>query len=125
MRTNGERTKIILERTCELRKKRELKRIRQAEIGLSSCVVAVGLCILFEICRRMPDTAEKVFHGQDIQLYGTAAILGTNEIIGYILTAIFAFTLGACVTLILYLIHRRATVERSRKSEMTEDEHKK
>lgn len=125
MRTNGERTKMILKRACELRRKRELKRIRRIEICFSSGVVAAGICILCEICRRMPDTVEKVFHGQGMQLYGTAAILGTNEAIGYILTAIFAFTLGACVTLILYLIHRRATVERSIKSKMTEDEQKK
>lgn len=125
MRTNGERTKIILERACELRRKRELKRIKRIEICFSSGVVAAGICILFEICRRMPDTAEKIFNGEGMLLYGTAAILGTNEGIGYILTAIFAFTLGACVTLILYLIHRRATVERSRQSETIEDEQKK
>lgn len=125
MRTNGERTKIILGLACELRRKREQKRIKRIEICFSSGVVAAGICILCEICRRMPDIAEKVFHGEEMRLYSTAAILGTNEIIGYILTAIFAFTLGACVTLILYLIHLWATVERRKQLEMTEDEQKK
>lgn len=125
MRTNIERTKIILERANELHRQRELKKNKRIEVGLCSGILAAGMCILFEICRSLPETAERIFHEQAVHLYGTAALLGSNDSIGYILTAIFAFMLGACVTLILYLIRRRVSMESSRQAVMTEDDEKK
>lgn len=124
MRTNEERKKLISARVVEIRKQ-EIQKKKRIAAYLYTYTVAAGLFLLVGICKIMPNIALMLQNINSPYFSGTAAIVGNSEFIGYVLTAIFAFALGACVTLLLYIIRKKTAVDgtqQDKASEETENE---
>jgi len=89
-------------------------------MGGAAAVICCAL--LAAVCKEMPEAVARMSEGTFGQIGGTASIFAGGEIVGYILTAIFAFILGVCATMLMHLIHRRNVRIEKEKKEPDSDE---
>ncbi len=120
MRTNEERKNLISARTAEIRKQ-EIQKKKRIVTYLYTSTVAAGLFLLVGICKIMPNIALMLQNMNGPYFSGTAAMVGKNEFIGYTLTAIFAFALGVCVTLLLYIIRKKISIDMMKQGKRSEE----
>lgn len=120
MRTNEERKILISARIVEIRKK-EIRKKKRIAAYLYVSTIAAGIFLLVGICKIMPNIAFMLQNMNSPYFSGTAAMVGKNEFIGYTLTAIFAFALGACVTLLLYIIKKKTSLDVMRRGKKPEE----
>ncbi len=103
MRTNEQRTQLIHKRTAEIKREHRNRKQRSLE---AVCMVT---CMFFVIgigawmSERMTDSAV----GNVIYSTGAASMIASHTALGYIITALLAFLLGVCVTILLYRLRRR------------------
>lgn len=102
MRTNEERQRLIYRRTVEIRK--ENRKRRECMIG----AVGIGMC-LFLIAGAgylLPGLTRQTTVAKMDYTSGMASMLGQYDALGYICMGILAFTLGICVTVLLYRLRK-------------------
>ena len=102
MRTDAERTELILRRTTQLRRQEQKARQRRwVELGS----VAACLALVIFLGAKMPG-----WIGGPVKVtvspLGTASVLSENGADGYILVGLLSFLLGCCVTILLYRLRR-------------------
>lgn len=101
MRTNNERTELILSGAKSLRARRKKRR------------TAAGHLSLFALCLALITAASLNISRTDITVdraaadYGAATLLAQSDAVGYILIGILSFLLGICLTLLLSRIKQR------------------
>ena len=103
MLTNEERIARMHERAAEIRKKehsRKVKIVQIASMGASLAAVIVLAVFMPALSPDMPDAAG----GQSVDL--NASIFAESGALGYIVIAIIAFLLGACVTAFCFHLKR-------------------
>lgn len=107
MRTNEERAALVRKRTEEIKAERQKKRNKMHMTVLGGASLAACLCILVNVGGAMPQIASEFGEASVSHTSGTASLLAGSEALGYVMMGIFAFFLGVCVTLLLYVVHRR------------------
>ena len=110
MRTNEERAALVRKRTEEIKAERQKKRNKMHMTVLGGVSLAACLCILVTTGGVMPQIASELGEAGEASLShtsGAASLLAGSEALGYVMMGIFAFFLGVCVTLLLYVVHRR------------------
>lgn len=123
MRTNEERKELIRLRAAEIKAQQVVKKQKRTFRCVGGAAVVICCALLTVVCKAMPEVAARMSEGTFGQIGGTASIFAGGEVVGYVLTAIFAFTLGVCLTTLMHIIHRRNTrLEQERKKEPDSDE---
>ena len=107
MRTNEERAALVRRRTEKIKEEQQRKRHKMHMTVLSGASLAACLCILVNVGIAMPQIAPEFGEASISHTSGAASLLAGSEALGYVMMGIFAFFLGVCVTLLLYVIHRR------------------
>ena len=103
MRTNEERAGLIQKRTAEIKRERQKKNQRALDtICIAACLILVVETGSFMSGWTAGLTGSEVQHAS-----GAASLVGSHAELGYILMGLFSFTLGICVTVLLYRLHRR------------------
>lgn len=95
MRTNEERTELILTKTKALKARRKKRRTALLHSALS----VISLAVITAAAVHLPQV--DVILSPNAPESGVATILGQNNSVGYILMGIFSFLLGVCLTLLL------------------------
>ena len=103
MRTNEERAGLIQKRTAEIKRERQKKKQR----ALDTVCIAACLILVVGIGSFMPGLVVGIPGGEVHHASGAASLVGSHAALGYILMGLMAFLLGACVTVLLYRLHRR------------------
>ena len=103
MRTDEERAGLIHKRTAEIKRERQRKKQRALD---GSCIGAC-LVLIVGIGSFLPDWVVGIPGGEVHHASGAASLVGSHAALGYILMGLMAFLLGACVTVLLYRLHRR------------------
>lgn len=112
MRTNEERQYLIHRRTLEI--KREQRRRKQQIIGGTG--IAACLAIIIGIGYVLSGVTKQASVSKINYMTGMASMLGRYEALGYVCIGILSFTLGVCVTVLLYRI-RKAEEHRQKAEE--------
>ena len=103
MRTTEERAGLIHKRTAEIQRERQKKKQR----ALDMLCIAACLLLVVGLGSLMPGLAAGIPGGEVHHASGAASLVGSHAALGYILMGLMAFLLGACVTVLLYRLHRR------------------
>ena len=103
MRTNEERIRLIHKRTAELNRERQ----RRKQRALDMICMAACLILVVGIGSFMPGLTAGIPGGEVHHASGAASLVGSHAALGYILMGLMAFLLGVCVTVLLYILHRR------------------
>ena len=103
MRTNEERAGLIQKRTAEIKRERQKRKQR----ALDMICMAACLILVVGIGSFMPGLVVGIPGGEVHHSSGAASLVGSHAALGYILMGLMAFLLGACVTVLLYRLHRR------------------
>ena len=103
MRTNEERAGLIHKRTAEIKRERQKKKQRAADM----ICIAACLLLVVGIGSFLPGLAEDLPCDAIYHTSGAASLVGSHASLGYILMGILAFLLGVCVTVLLYRLRRR------------------
>ena len=104
MRTNEERIGLIHKRTAEIKRERQKRKQR----ALDMICIAACLILIVGIGSFLPDWVVVIPGGEVHHASGAASLVGSHAALGYILMGLMAFLLGACVTVLLYRLHRRS-----------------
>lgn len=107
MKTNEERKELIFARSEEIKKRSELKKTRIKNIGITAAAACVCVFLMTTVCNIMPEIQKRIGQSELSNIHGTASLIGSSAAVGYIITAIFAFALGACFATLLYYINRK------------------
>ena len=97
MRTNEERIAAMHERAGELNRERRMRRVRILQAGSAAAAFAFVILLAVLVSGTAPAGADSAA-GAAAGLH--ASIFAGNGMIGYIVTAIIAFMLGAAVTVL-------------------------
>ena len=89
---------------------------------LNAVCMAACLLLVTGIGALMPMLMENVSSGGVSHASGTASLIAENGALGCILVGLFAFLLGVCVTVLLYLLRMNAAVRMSRMMRTEPDE---
>ena len=117
MQTNEERIRLIQKRTAEIKQERQRRKQRMAD----AVCMAVCLLLVTGIGDWMSELTvgtgeESVSHPS-----GTASMIGSHAALGYIIMGLLAFSLGVCVTVLLYRLRRRNERKRLEAADNMED----
>lgn len=107
MRTNEERKELIFTRSEEIKRHSELKKRGIKNIGITAAAACICVFLMTAVCDIMPEIQKRIGQSELSNIHGTASLIGNSATVGYIITAIFAFVLGACFTTLLYYISRK------------------
>ena len=102
MRTNEERKELIFARSEEIKRHSELKKRRIKNIGITAAAACICVFLMTAVCDIMPEIQKRIGQSELSNIHGTA-----SAAVGYIITAVFAFALGACFATLLYYISRK------------------
>ena len=107
MRTNEERKELIFARSEEIKRHSELKKRRIKNIGITAAAACICVFLMTAVCDIMPERQKRIGQSELSNIHGTASLIGNSAAVGYIITAVFAFALGACFATLLYYISRK------------------
>lgn len=107
MRTTEERTRLVHQRTAELKK----EQCRRKNRLVGTVCTAACLLLVTALGLWMPQLAA-VQQGSST-LTGAASLVASHGALGYILMGILSFLLGVCVTVLLYRLRRRTEHQHS------------
>ena len=103
MRTDKERSRLIAERTSEIRRARaRRRRILTDAASVAACVVFIVLLGFFLPWTITGGTVDGVAN-----VSGAASLVSGDGRLGYVFIGILSFLLGVCVTVILYRLKER------------------
>ena len=107
MKANEERKELIFARSEEIKKRSEQKKTRIKNIGVTAAAACVCVFLMTAVCDIMPEIQKRIGQSKLSNIHGTASLIGNSVAVGYIITAVFAFALGACFATLLYYISRK------------------
>lgn len=107
MRTNKERTRLIIQRTAEI--KRDNFKKTQRLIAATCAAACMVLIVAFGFF--MPQVEIKNLEGK-LYTSGAASIVASHDALGYIIMGLLSFLLGVCVT--VFLLKFRTVCEHNR-----------
>lgn len=113
MRTDKERSRLIAERTSEIKRARaERRRILTNAVSVAACVVFIVLLGFF-----LPGTITGETTADAATVSGSASLVSADGRLGYVFMGILSFLLGVCVTVILYRLKERKQAGRKDRGE--------
>ena len=113
MRTDKERSRLIAERTSEIRRARaRRRRILTDAASVAACVVFIVLLGFF-----LPGTITGETKADAGTVSGAASLVSGDGRLGYVFMGILSFLLGVCVTVILYRLRERNREDRKERGE--------
>lgn len=104
MRSNEERARLVRARTARLTREKRARVQRAGAAGAAALCVA--LIALFGAW--MPGLMMRVDVADAQNGSGTASLLASGATLGYVLMGVTSFSLGVCVTVLLYRLRRES-----------------
>lgn len=111
MQTTEVRTERILKRTAGLKHKAEKKRFRLlSAVSFALCLLVIagfGMHMPGRLAGLSSSDAGILRHAS-----GAASLIADHALLGYLLMGLLSFSLGICLTLLLFRIRRRSERQR-------------
>ena len=121
MRTDKERSRLIAERTSEIRRARaRRRRILTDAASVAACVVFIvllGFFLPWTITGGNSADATASAMADAGTVSGAASFFSGDGRLGYVFMGILSFLLGVCVTVILYRLRERNREDRKERGE--------